>query len=44
MVNLVDKIAETALKNSVEGEEMRTKSPKGMQMIMAKYDCRRYST
>ena len=36
MVALVDDIAETTIKNSVLGEEMRTKSPLGMQMIMTK--------
>ena len=36
MVSLIDDIAETTIKNSVLGEEMRTKSPLGMQMIMTK--------
>lgn len=36
MVSLVDDIAETAIANSVEGEELRTKTPMGVQMIMSK--------
>ena len=36
MVKLVDDIAETTIINSVEGEEMRTRAPLGMAMIMAK--------
>jgi len=36
MVNLIDTIAATAIVNMVEGEEMRTKSPEGMQMILGK--------
>lgn len=36
MVDLVDDIAETAIINSVEGEEIRTKTPLGMEMIMTK--------
>ena len=36
MVSLIDDVAETTIKNSVLGEEMRTKSPLGMQMIMTK--------
>ena len=38
MVDLVDSIAETAVVSQVEGEEMRTKAPMGMSMIMTKYD------
>ena len=38
MTSLVDDIAETAIKNSVVGEELRTKTPMGVQMIMTKYD------
>ena len=36
MTSLVDEVAETTIKNSVVGEELRTKSPLGMQMIMSK--------
>ncbi len=36
MVDLVDDIARTTIMNSVEGEEMRTDTPAGVQMIMAK--------
>ncbi len=36
MVSLVDDIAETTIMNSVEGEEMRTKTPLGVEMIMSK--------
>jgi hypothetical protein len=36
MVSLIDTIAATAIVNMVEGEEMRTKTPMGMQMIMGK--------
>ena len=36
MIQLVDDIAEQTIINSVEGEEMRTRSPLGMQMIMSK--------
>ena len=38
MVDLVSDIAQTAIVNSVEGEEMRTKTPLGVQMIMSKYE------
>ena len=38
MTNLVDSIAETAIKSMVAGEELRTKSPLGVQMLMTKYD------
>ena len=37
MTNLVDNIAETAIKSMVAGEELRTKSPLGVQMLMTKY-------
>ena len=37
MTNLVDSIAETAIKSMVAGEELRTKSPLGVQMLMTKY-------
>ena len=36
MTNLVDNIAETAIKSMVAGEELRTKSPLGVQMLMTK--------
>ena len=36
MTNLVDSIAETAIKSMVAGEELRTKSPLGVQMLMTK--------
>jgi hypothetical protein len=36
MIQLVDDIAETAIMSSVLGEELRTKSPLGVQMIMSK--------
>ncbi len=36
MTSLVDEIAETTIKNSVLGEEIRTKSPLGVQMLMTK--------
>ena len=38
MTNLVDSIAEAAIKSMVAGEELRTKSPLGVQMLMTKYD------
>ena len=41
MVSLIDDVAETTIKNSVLGEEMRTKSPLGMQMIMTKVSGRK---
>ena len=37
MTDLVDNIAETAIKSMVAGEELRTKSPLGVQMLMTKY-------
>ena len=37
MTTLVDNIAETAIKSMVVGEELKTKSPLGVQMIMTKY-------
>ena len=36
MTSLVDEIAETTIKNSVLGEELRTRSPLGVQMTMTK--------
>lgn len=36
MVDLIDDIAETTIVNSVEGEEMRTSAPLGVNMIMSK--------
>ena len=36
MTTLVDEIGETTIKNMVVGEELKTNSPLGMQMIMAK--------
>ena len=38
MVQLVDDIAATTIKNTVIGEEIRTDSKLGAKMIMAKYD------
>ena len=37
MVQLVDDIAATTIKNTVIGEEIRTDSKLGAKMIMAKY-------
>ena len=37
MVNLVDKICVTAIKNQVAGEVLQTKAPLGVSIIMAKY-------
>ena len=36
MTALIDDIGETAIKNMVVGEELKTKSPLGCQMIMTK--------
>ena len=36
MTALIDDIGETAIKNMVVGEEIRTKAPLGVQMIMTK--------
>ena len=36
ITELVDTIAEQVIANSVEGEEHRTNSEQGMQMIMSK--------
>ena len=38
MVQLVDDIAATTIRNTVIGEEIRTDSKLGAKMIMAKYD------
>ena len=37
MMNLVDDLAATTIRNSVIGEELRTSSGLGCKMIMAKY-------
>lgn len=42
MIQLVDDIAATTIKNSVIGEELRTSSNLGAKLIMAKY-CFRYT-
>lgn len=36
MVKLVDEIGETAVQSMVSGEQMRTKTPLGAQMLMTK--------
>ncbi len=36
MIEIVDDVAETTIINMVEGEEMRSKTPLGVQMIMSK--------